>query len=157
MVKFGFVAQALIGLVFQRLGAKEMGIKHNGHPDLEFRYLGERWRMEVEVIGMNDVDYTVRSEDLEATRPRRGDQVGCICLLDVNPPCRWYMLHSPSLWENGEKRYALFELRNGSDRSLSENCTGIFNDLVLIHEDTILKKRYHGLVQILNSGQNQFS
>jgi hypothetical protein len=156
MVEFGFVAQALIGLVFQRLGAKEMTIKHNGHPDLKFRYLGEKWRMEVEVIGKNHVDHTVKSEDLEATRPRRSNEVGCICLLDVNPPCRWYMVRSPSVWESGEKGYALFELRNVSDQSLSEHCTGIFNDLVLLHEDSILKKGYSGLAQIIKNGHNQW-
>lgn len=156
MVEFGFVAQALIGLVFQHLGAKEMTIKHNGHPDLKFRYLGEKWWMEVEVIGMNHSDHTVKSEDLEATRPRHINDVGCICLLDVNPPCRWYMLRSPSLWETGEKSYALFELRNVSDQALSEHSTSIFNDLVLLHEDSILKKGYSGLAQIIKKGHSEY-
>lgn len=152
--EFGFVAQALLGIIFFRLGGKIKSIKNKGHPDILFYYETKKWKIEVEVIGRDRNEHIIKSEDLSATKAMQSNETGLLAILDTHMPARWYMLRTEDIYKAGEKRYKLFELRMRSDKNLSKECSQELYEIVAEHKDTILKEGYSGLVKIIRQQDN---
>ena len=154
--EFGFVAQALLAIIFFRFGGKIKSVKATGHPDISLYYQRKNWKIEVEVMGNDQDKHIIRKEDLVATKPVSQDDIGYLAILDTHPPPRWCMLRTDKIFKDGEKAYRLFELRVQSDKAISEECTGELYNIVSEseHKETIMRERYSGLVQILKQENN---
>jgi len=155
ITEFGFVAQSLLGIIFFRLGGRIRSIKNKGHPDISLFYENKNWKIEVEVIGKDRYEHIIKNEDLSATKAMQSNDTGYLALLDTHMPARWYMIRTEDILKAGEKTYTLFELRVQSDKRLSEICTQELYETVAKHKDTILKKGYSGLVQILKEKDDE--
>ncbi|HWQ96245.1 MAG TPA: hypothetical protein VN368_02620 [Candidatus Methylomirabilis sp.] len=155
VIEFGFVAQALLGIIFFRLGGKIISIKNTGHPDILLYYETKKWRIEVEVIGRDRNEHVIKSDDLSATKAMQSNETGFLAILDINIPARWYMLRTEEIYNVGEKRYKLFELRMRSDKNLSKECSQELYKIIAEHKDTILKEGYSGLVKIIRQQNNE--
>ena len=155
MIEFGFIAQALLGIIFFRLGGKIESIKSKGHPDISLYYEIKNWKIEVEVIGRDRHKHIIKNEDLSATKPLQFNEIGYLAILDTHMPARWYMLRTEDICKAGEKEHPLFELRIKSDDDLSRVCTQELYEIVPKHKDTIMKEGYSGLVKILKQQDHE--
>jgi len=153
IIEFGFIAQALLGIIFFRLGGRIKSIKSKGHPDILLYYEGKNWKIEVEVIGRDRDEHVIKNEDLLATKGIRSNEAGYLAILDTHMPVRWYMLRTEDICKGGEKK--LFELRILSDKKLSDVCTQELYQIVTEHKERILKEDYSGLVKILRQQDNE--
>jgi hypothetical protein len=146
IIEFGFIAQALLGIIFFRLGGRIKSIKNKGHPDITLYYQTRNWKIEVEVIGRDRNEHEIKEEDLSATKGIQSNEMGYLAILDTHMPVRWYMLRTE---DSKAGKYRLFELRTQSNKELSNVCTQELYKIVAEHKDIILKEGYSGLVKIL--------
>jgi len=153
--EFGFIAQAILGIIFFRLGGRIKSIKNKGHPDILLYYEAKNWKIEVEVIGRDRDEHVIKNEDLLATKEIQSNEVGYLAILDTHMPVRWYMVRTEDICKAGEKVYRVFELRVLSNKELSNVCTQELYKIVAEHKDIILKEGYSGLVKILRQQDNE--
>jgi hypothetical protein len=153
--EFGFIAQALLGIIFFRLGGRIKRIKNKGHPDILLHYEAKDWKIEVEVIGRDRDKQLIKTEDLSAIKPIQHNETGYLAILDTHMPARWYMLRAEDICNAGEKEHSVFELRVRSDKKLSNICTQELYKIVAEHKDIILKEGYSGLVRILRQQDSE--
>lgn len=161
--EFGFIAQALLAMIFFRLGANIERIKSSGHPDIILYYNLKKWKIEVEVIGTSRNNHTIKKDDLEAVKPISENWVGYLAFLDMHPPQKWYLidimklLNNIGMFKKEEKArsYRLIELRINSEKDLNEACTAELFKITSQYKEDILRKKYSGLIEILKKQNDE--
>jgi len=151
--EFGYMAQALLGIIFYCLGYKIIEIKNKGHPDLLLRFDNRIYRIEVEVIGINRTEHVIKIEDLDAIKPKEDGDRGYIALLDTGFPLRWHLLPYEKICKEGQKSYSRGEIKIKSDENLSNKCTDQLYIIVLTNKDKILNTDYSQIIGKINNNK----
>jgi len=143
--EFGLISQAVIAACFKSLGATIESMKQTGHPDMEFDYKNKHWRLEVEFVPPSRVDFEVKDEDIEATKPMSEWDVGYFAILDCNYPVNWKLIDTKKLILEGLGFHGLNKLGSLCDSELSAKCTNWSAKFFTEHESEIVAKRYPGI------------
>ena len=119
-----------MAVTLQRLGWSVTAVNAQGHPDIAARKGVTRWLFEVEIVPTSGRHYTIKADDLGATRPASPEEVGIIAVFDWRPPARWILLENARAQVLGPGRYPLASLAARSMRPLSGEVLEEFAALV---------------------------
>ncbi|MGI0079558.1 MAG: hypothetical protein ACRECH_08035 [Nitrososphaerales archaeon] len=152
--KFGFLAQALLAVCFSRLGARQIKVKSNGHPDISMLFNGKNWKIETEVMSNNSHSHVLKNEDIEAVKPNAAHEVGYLVLLDLRLPVCWHLIPSYRI-PRGDKEYPLLRIKLMEDKVLSSELTTHLHDVVSSYYQTISAQGFSGLGQFIEQESNE--
>jgi hypothetical protein len=78
--------------VLNRIGAKDLEIRHQGHPDIVANLSGRLARFEVEITSIGDRYHTIKADDLASLKPVLDGDAGFLAILDASHPVRWAVI-----------------------------------------------------------------
>ena len=91
-IEFGYRAQGLFASVLNRIGARVLEIRHQGHPDIVASLGGRLARFEVEITSIGDRYHTIKADDLASLKPALEGEAGFLAILDATHPVRWAVI-----------------------------------------------------------------
>jgi hypothetical protein len=152
--RFGFLAQALLAVCFSRLGARQIEVKSNGHPDISMLFSGKNWKIETEVMSNLSHSHLLKNEDLEAVMPKLAHEAGLIVLLDLRFPACWHLIPSNKI-PRGDKEYSTLRIKLMEDKVLSSELTTHLHNVISLYFPTISAQGFSGLVRILEQENSE--
>ena len=137
--EFGIRMQALFAHVLLELGSTITEVNQQGHPDIKSVKNGLTALFQVKSITHSYAGWvlTVSPDDIAGIRPSRPDEVGYFAVLDCATPVSWVVNRYNTIRRHEKCSVSIETIRASADLELSGECSGVFAELLMRHNDNL--------------------
>jgi hypothetical protein len=137
--EFGYRMQAFFAHVLLNLGSTITEVNQQGHPDIKSVKNGQTALSQVKSITHSYAGWvlTVSPHDIAGICPSRPNEIGYFAVLDCAIPVSWVVCSYSAIRRHEMCSVNIETIRASADLELSEDCTGVFADLLMRHKNSL--------------------